>query len=988
MDLKELNFYYNKFKFGEDNFHNLMQYRVKDILLVSTFYDAYIFEHDARLSEQIVGEYQQLNLTTVPRITSVPNAEEAINALKKSSFDLVITTMRSGEITPFELSLKVKEDFPDLPILLLLTVKSDITLIQDRNQALDGIDRVFLWNGDSKLFLAMIKYIEDMKNAPYDTENGLVRVILLVEDNIAFHSLYLPLLYTEIMEQTQRLISEENNDNNKYQRMRTRPKVLLAESVEEALEIFEKYREYLLCVISDVEFYNEGKLDPAAGIKLLEVFQEKDPTLPLSLQSSVKANEEKAKLLGVDFFHKKSPHLLTDLRHFILRRLGFGDFIFRNTEGEELARAENNLDFERILPDIPIECIMQHALRHDFSSWLIAHGEFQIARTLRQEDPDDFPDMIQFRKYLIKVFREARLEHNRGKLLGFDPSYLNQDDIIIRLGRGSLGGKGRGLAFTNALLVTTELASRFHDVDIRVPKTIIVGTSEFDHFLEKNNLYYVRNIFDDSKIQKYFLKADFSEKLRGRLKAVLEQVHYPLAVRSSGLLEDSQSQPFAGVYQTYMIPNSNPDIDIRLHELCDAIKLVYASVFLKDTRKYIEGLNYIIDEEKMGVIIQEVVGEAYGYHYYPHLSGVAQSYNYYPIGEMSHSDGVANLAIGLGHMVVSGQKTFRYSPRQPQIQYLSMEEQVKSSQTEFYALDISPKEIDLLNGEYAAMIKLSLPDAENDRTLYHLASVWNARDHRIEDGISGSGPRVVNFANILKYNYFPLSDILTEILDICQNALGVPVEIEFAVDLTKDRFSGKLPTFYLLQVRPLTINLDEVEFSLDDIDENELFLHTSKGLGNGVVEGLYDIIYVDPEKFDKTETLAMQQEIDSFNTNMKNENRKYILVGPGRWGSRDQFLGIPVIWAQISNAKVIIEHGLPDFEIEPSQGTHFLHNVIAMNVGYFNIPWQKREEGFIDHEWLKAQEVVSRGEYCVHARTANPMKIVMDGKNGCSVIFK
>ncbi len=988
MDLKELNYYYNKFKFGEDNFHNLMHYRVKDILLISTFYDAYIFEHDARLSEQIVGEYQQLNLTTVPRITSVPNAEEARNALKKGTFDLVITTMRPGEISPFELSLQVKAIYPDLPILLLLTVKSDVALIHSRNQELGGIDRVFLWNGDSKLFIAMIKYIEDMKNAPYDTEKGLVRVILLVEDSIGFHSLYLPLLYTEIMEQTQRLITEEMNDNNKYQRMRTRPKVLLAQSFEEAMEIFDNYREYMLCVISDVQFYNKGVLDSEAGIKLLEEFKEKDPTLPLSLQSSVKENADKARVLDVDFFYKKSPQLLTDLRKFILRRLGFGDFIFQDSSGSEIVRAEKNQDFERILPDLSEVSLKYHAMRNDFSSWLIAHGEFQIARSLRKKDVEDFDSISEFRTFLIKVFRDARLEHNRGKLLGFDLENLNQNDIIIRIGRGSLGGKGRGLAFINALLVTTELAGRFNEIEIKIPKTIIIGTSEFDYFLDKNNLYYVRNISDDSRIQRSFLKADFSEKMKDRLKSVLEKTNYPLAIRSSGLLEDSQSQPFAGVYQTYMIPNSHPDIQIRLQELTDAIKLVYASVFLEDTRKYIEGLNYIIDEEKMGVIIQEVVGTRYSNHYYPHISGVAQSYNYYPIAGMTNTDGVANLAVGLGYTVVSGEKNYRYCPIHPNIQYLSMEEQVKSSQTEFYAIDLTQREVELHKGEYEALVRLGIPDAEKDGSLPHLASVWNARDHRIEDGLSCAGPRVVNFANIIKYNYFPLSEVLEEILDISQKALGIPVEIEFAVDLSRDRLNGEFPTFYLLQVRPLTINYDDIDFDFNDIDKDDLFLFTKKGLGNGVIEGISDIVYIDPDKFDKTETLKIQQEVDELNTRMKEEGRKYILIGPGRWGSRDQFLGIPVIWGQISNAQVIIEQGLKDFEIEPSQGTHFLHNVIAMNVGYFNIPYKKREEGFIDWEWLKRLEVVEKTNFCILARTDEPMRIIMDGKNGCSVIYK
>ena len=986
MDLKELNEYYNKFKYGEDNFHNLMQYRVKEILLISTFYDAYIFEHDARLSEQIVGEYHQLNLTTVPRITSVPNGEEALKTLQTGRFDLMITTMRPGETSPFDLSREVRRLYPELPILLLLTVKSDIQLLQNRGNDLGGIDNVFLWNGDSKLFLAMIKYVEDAKNAPYDTENGLVRVILLVEDSINFHSLYLPLLYTEVMEQAQRLITEEMNDNNKYYRMRTRPKVLLARTYEEALGLYEKYREYLLCVISDVQYRKGESLDPRAGIKLLTLLKERDAHLPMILQSSVKENQEQARLLGVDFFHKKSSQLLGDLREFILGRLGFGDFIFRTPGGREIARAEKPLDFERILPTVPEESLLYHAERLEFSSWLIAHGEFQIARNLRVVMPEDFSSVADLRQHLIEVFRTARIEHNRGRLLAFDPTNLNQEEIIIRLGRGSLGGKGRGLAFLNALLVTTELEKRFSHLRIRIPITCIIGTSEFDFFLRSNNLYDIRNLEDDNEIKKRFLESRFPDRMKAQLRQLLEKARYPLAVRSSGLLEDSQSQPFAGVYQTYMIPNSQESLDDRLEELCSAIALVYASVFLMDTRRYIEGLNYIIEEEKMAVIIQEVVGQRHGDLFYPHFSGVAQSYNYYPIAGMDHKDGVASVALGLGQTVVDGGRAFRFCPFQPLLEYLPVEEQVKSTQTEFYALDLSARKPDYTTGEYAALKRVTVREAEPHGVLDHLVSVWDAPNHRLVEGLSGPGPRVVNFANILKYRVFPLSEILQELLEMGQQALGIPVEIEFAVDLDKN--PGRPPAFYVLQVRPLTMNYEEINYSFDDLDPEDIFLHSSESLGNGIITDIRDIIYVDPERFEKTKTQEVREEIRALNEKLKKENRRYLLMGPGRWGSRDQFLGIPVIWAEISGAGVIVEQGFEDFEIEPSQGTHFLHNVIAMNVGYINLPFNKARIGSLDKGWLSALKTEFRGNFCVHVSVSQPLKIIMDGKTGRSVVLK
>ncbi len=983
MDLKELNEYYNKFKFGEDNFHNLMQYRVKDILLISTFYDAYIFEHDARLSEQIVGEYHQLNLTTVPRITSVPNGEEALKALETGRFDLMITTMRPGETSPFDLSREVKRLYPGLPILLLLTVKSDIQLLQNRGTDLGGIANVFLWNGDSKMFLAMIKYVEDAKNAPYDTENGLVRVILLVEDSINFHSLYLPLLYTEVMEQAQRLITEEMNDNNKYYRMRTRPKVLLARTYEEALSLYEKYREYLLCVISDVQYRKGKELDPQAGIKLLTLLKEKDAHLPMILQSSVKENLEQARLLGVDFFHKKSSQLLGDLRKFILGRLGFGDFVFRTPGGTEIARAEKPLDFERILPTIPEESLLYHAKRLEFSSWLIAHGEFQIARNLRVVMPEDFSTLEELRKHLIEVFRTARIEHNRGRLLAFDPTNLNQEEIIIRLGRGSLGGKGRGLAFLNALLVTTELEKRFADLRIRIPITCIIGTSEFDFFLRSNNLYEIRNIEDDKLIKESFLKSRFPDRMKAQLRQLLEKASYPLAVRSSGLLEDSQSQPFAGVYQTYMIPNSQDSLEARLEELCSAIALVYASVFLMDTRRYIEGLNYIIEEEKMAVIIQEVVGRRHGDLFYPHFSGVAQSYNYYPIGNMEPNEGFAIAAMGLGKYVVEGEKAYRFSPKYPGVEIKSSKDQFKDSQVEFFAVDLKNKNVNLLEGEEAALKRLDLYDAEMHGTLKHCASVYDDANDRIEPGIDKPGPRIVNFANILRFKYIPLAETIEMILNIVKEAFGSPVEIEYAIDLNKDE-NGKA-SFYLLQIKPLLGEAQDFNIEMDEFNKDDILLYTEKGMGNGIIKGIKDIVFVDKEKFNKTKTVEMTDEIERINNKLQDQNKQYVLIGPGRWGTRDRFIGIPVTWPQISNAKIIVETSLQGFPLDGSMGSHFFHNVTSMNVGYFTVHYD-RSDSYIRWDILDKLEVVEELKYIKHVRFKDPLTIRMDGKKRLSII--
>jgi CheY-like chemotaxis protein len=983
MDLEELNYYFNKFKFGEDNFHNLMRWRVRRILLISTFYDAYIFEHDAKLSEQIVGEYHQLNLTTVPRIVNVPNGEQAIRKLEEEQFDLVITTMRVGEISPFELSRRIKTRFPQMPILLLLTVKSDNALIYRNPERLAHIDNTFLWNGNSRLFLAMIKYVEDMRNVYYDTVNGFVRVILLIEDSITFSSMYLPILYTEIMEQTQRLIQDELNDSRKYHRMRTRPKVILARNFEEALELIDRFKEYLLGIISDIEYQRDGVQDTDAGFALLEYLEENQIKIPVLLQSSAKEKKGRADAHQVQFLHKRSPTMLNELRHFLLFSLGFGEFIFRMPSGIEAGRARTFKDFETAFLKAPTDSLVYHAKNDHFSAWLTAHGEFEVARRLKPVTVEDFESHDELRDFLTGVFNDVRRKRNRGKITDFSPEVLEQQDVVCRLGTGSLGGKGRGLAFLNALLSTTNMDKAFPGALIRIPRTLIIGTSEYDRFIEDNNLYDHHALYGDSEIQRQFMLGKLPDRLIHELVAVLGSIKKPLAIRSSGLLEDSQSQPFAGVYKTYMIPNNHPDLRVRLKQLTDAIKLVYSSVFLESTVQYIQTLNYGVEEEKMAVVIQEVVGSPNEDYYYPQFSGVAQSHNYYPIGSMENQDGVAILAAGLGQSVVGGGKDFMFCPKYPQIGYSLPEELLKRTQTDFFAINMKQDRIDLRNGEEASLVQLPIYKAEKHGTLRHLVSVWDNHSQMLRDGLDGQGPRVVNFANILKYEIFPLSKILQEILDMANMAMGVPVEIEFAVDLDKKPENSNLPTFYLLQVRPLTVNLDEIVSDLDELKKEDLFLFSKESLGNGFIDGIKDILYIDPEDFDKRETLAMEKELREYNESSPETG--YALIGPGRWGSRDRFLGVPIEWAGINHARVIIEVGLPDFDIEPSQGSHFFHNLVAMNVGYFHIP--NSGDSFIDWDWLRSQKIHDRKKYLRHIRLTQPLRIQMDGRKGNAVIL-
>ncbi|MCB5259285.1 MAG: hypothetical protein M0Q19_08640 [Candidatus Cloacimonetes bacterium] len=988
MKMEELNYYYNKFKFGEDIFHQLMQRRVRDILLVSTFYDAFIFEQDGRLSEQIFGEYRQLNLSTAPRITSVPTGEEALEKLKHHSYDLVITMMRIGEIGPFELAKRVKAAQPDLTVLLLLNVASDYLIWENHVEERTYIDDVFLWNGDTKLFLAMVKNVEDAMNVEFDTSHGLVRVILLVEDSVHYYSMFLPSLYSVIMKQTQKLIEEEVSDINKHLRMRIRPKVLMAHDFEEAIRLYEKYKEYMLCIISDVRFRINGEVHAQAGFKLINQILKKNRDLPMILQSSEDENEQMAKDLGVHFLNKNSKHLFKNLREYMVFSLGFGNFIFRSPSGEVIDEATNIAEFEEKILKLQEDSLEFHSRFNHFSNWLIAHGEVQIAKKIRPMKIEDFDSRDELRRFLYHIFRTVRIEKNRGKIINFDAVSLAEMNQIIRLTEGSLGGKGRGLAFLNALLCTMDYEKKFENTAISLPSTAIIGTNEFDQFLERNSIMDLVQNMSDEEIDELFIQAKLSDTLIKRLKIYLEHVKYPIAVRSSSLLEDSQAQPLAGVYRTYMLPNNHELASERLRQLMNAIKLVYASVFLSDARNFLDSLNFKAEEEKMAVIIQETVGSLKGEHYYyPHISGVAQSYNFYPTSHMQHTDGIANIALGLGKSVVEGKLNYRFCPKYPQLDMLPQEEMVRNSQKEFFALDLANNDFDLTKGEEITLAKLSLKDAEKHETIKYLASVWDYENYRLTDNLQERGLKVLTFSSILKYGYFPLAKIVEELLEIGEIALGIPVEIEFAVNLDqKNSIAGK-PTFYILQIRPLSVSTDAYHIEADKLDKQELLMYTEHGMGNGSIEDLYDIIYLDPDCFDKTKTHKMQEEIEKFNAAMAKQGKRYILIGPGRWGSRDKFLGIPVRWPQINRAKVILETGLRDFIVESSQGTHFFHNLVAMNVGYFTIPFVSKTD-FIDINWLKAQPCNERGDYFVHLQFDHPLIVRMDGKTGLAVIHK
>lgn len=977
----------HKYKTDNEIYHDLMEFRVREILLVATLYDAFILEQEDKLSEKIFGEYYQLNLSTAPRITSVSCSEEALDVIGKKHFDMVILTMRIDDMTPYELGRKIRDLKPSIPLLLLLNDNSDIRLVTDRWGRWNYFDKIFVWNGDAQIFLAMIKYTEDRINVIKDTRMGLVRVILLVEDSILYLSRYLPTLYSEIMKQTQRLIADEHLDEmKKLLRMRARPKVLVAETYEEALAIINLYEEYLLCVISDVKFPMAGMVDDLAGLKLIDHIQNKLKDLPTVLQSFDPAMAKQAEEKNAIFIDKNSDNLSRDLTDFIFRYLGFGDFIFRNNQGKKIGQAQSMEKFRRFLKTIPDESLVYHADRNHFSSWLMARGEIKIAKSLRPVRVSDFPTPEGLRNHLIDVCRRVHEEKTKGKIVIYDESIINEESYVIRMGEGSLGGKGRGMAFLNMLFQNLELSTTFPGVNIRIPPTSIIGTEEYDYFIEQNHfeklLYEERDYLE---VKKLALKGRLSPSLRKRLRIYLENIHYPISVRSSGLFEDSISQPFSGIYDTFLLPNCNPDINVRLRHVEGAIKLVYASVFSPAARSYFEAIDYKVSQEKMAVLIQEAVGNRYGNHYYPHFSGVTQSYNYYPVSYLKPEDGIAVIGFGFGKYVIDGEKAHRFCPKYPKLDFLTPDDQFKNSQTTFYAINMEENSLNLIGGDDASLLRLNISEAEEDGTLNYCVSVWDEQNNRMQVGFSYQGAKIVNFAYILKYDYFPLGSALKMVMEMIRSVMGTSVEIEFAVDLNKEG-QGK-PSLYILQIKPLLGNLEYYNLELAEINRDELFLYTEKAMGNGRINDLYDIIYVDPDSFDKTKTVEMAAELEKLNSAMKTKKRKYLLIGPGRWGSRDRWLGIPVLWSHISNARIIVEVELKDYRIDPSLGSHFFHNVTSMNIGYFDIPYGSHNN-FIDWQWLKGQSEVSRYRYFIHVRLDEPLVAKMDGRKSISVIYK
>ncbi|MGA2235423.1 MAG: PEP/pyruvate-binding domain-containing protein [Terriglobales bacterium] len=978
-----------------EGFENLMPFKVQNILLVSSLYDSFILREDGRLNELLIDESLDLNLQQIPGITHVSScAEAAALARSQPQFNLIVTNLAVGDMNAAQLAREVKQAGLDVPVVVLAYDYREIKNFVARNPVTE-IERVFLWQGNARILIAIVKYIEDKRNVLHDTRAIGVPVLLVVEDNIRYYSSFLPVIYTELIKQSRRVIQEGFNVAHKLVRMQARPRILLSSNFEDAARLVQEYRNYLFGLVSDVEFPWEGKLSPEAGFELARMVKSLVPDVPVVLQTSRTEFRPRAHAEGYSFLRKRSPTLLKDLRQILTEQFGFGDFVFRLPDSSEVGRAKDLNELEKQLQTVPAESIVFHAQSNHFSHWLMARTEFALAAKLRPRKVSDFPSPEHLRRDLIESIHEYRRE--QGEVLIGDfraDTFKPSESSFLRIGSGSLGGKARGLAFVRHLLRKSRIARRFPGIRISVPPAVVLATDVFDQFVVENNLLdFALHCEDDAEIQQRFLATPLSESLNGDLKSFLAEVTHPLAVRSSSLLEDSQYQPFTGVYETFMLGNQQANLEDRLAALSEAIRRVYASTFSRHAKAYVRATPYRLEEEKMAVILQQVVGTRHGQRFYPDFSGVVRSHNFYPVPPMTFEDGIAAVALGLGRAVVDGGKCLSFCPRYPHnlLQFSSVEDILANSQSEFWALELHGA-ADGRPGHWHER-RFSLDAAENDGTLQAVASTYSRDNHAVYDGVSRPGARIVTFAPMLKHGTFPLAEILDVLVRAGENALGNPVEIEFAVRLSRQAgpvagpVTDQAAEFGFLQIRPLTLARDSEDLALDDVQPERLICLSSKVLGNGRIENLHDVVVVDSQRFERSRSQEVAKAVARFNRLLVGENRPYLLIGVGRWGSTEPWLGIPVEWDEISGARVIVEAGFHDFRVTPSQGSHFFQNLTAFQIGYFTVN-PDAGEGSVDWQWLTEQPAVEEQGCVRHLQFAEPIRIVMNSRTSQGVIFK
>ena len=985
---------FNTFYLKDVSFVNLMTRRIFNVLIVANPYDAFMLEDDGRVDEKIFDEYTELGMRFPPIFTQVSTIEEARHVLDETSIDLVICMPGTADNDAFTVAREVKAIQPSVPCVVLTPFSHGITK-RMQNEDMTIFDYVFCWLGNTNLILSIIKLIEDKMNIEHDIEEAGVQMILLVEDNIRFYSSVLPNLYNYILQQSKNFSTEALNPHAAAQRKRGRPKVVLATNYEEALQIYEKYAENTLGVISDTRFPMQtpiGRLshveegDPEAGLKLLRTIRQHDEYVPLILESSEVENREKAWAEGFDFLDKNSKKFNVDLRKMIEEHLGFGDFIFRdpNTH-EEVARVKTLKDLQDNIFKIPHDSLMHHIRRNHMSRWLCARAIFPVSQFLKQVTWHKLQDVDAHRQIIFDAIVQYRRMKNIGVVAVFDRLKFDRYAHFARIGEGSLGGKGRGLAFLDNIIKRHPELNQFGNATVQIPKTVVLCTDFFDRFMDDNNLWSIAlSDAPDEVILQHFLKAQLPDDLIEDFFIFFDAIKTPIAIRSSSLLEDSHYQPFAGIYSTYMIPWLDDKYEM-LRMLACAIKSVYASVYYRDSKAYMTATQNVIDQEKMAVILQEVVGHRYGDLYYPTFSGVLRSLNYYPIGDETAEEGIASLALGLGKYIVDGGQTLRVSPYHPNqvLQTSEMETALRDTQTRFYALDMSHVGDDFKVDDGFNIKNLRVRQADADGSLTFIASTYDPMDQVIRDGIYEGGRKIISFCGVLQQGVFPLPELLQMSQKLGAEEMRRPVEIEFACNLNDDR-TGE---FYLLQIRPIVDSKQVLDEDLQQIPDEQCLLRSHNSLGHGISEDVTDVVYVKTdENFTAANNPMIADEIERINRKFLNEDKNYILIGPGRWGSSDYWLGIPVKWPHISGARVIVEAGLKNYHVDPSQGTHFFQNLTSFGVGYFTINTYTGD-GVLQKEILDSMPAVEETEHVRHVRFERPLKVMMDGKKQTGVVL-
>lgn len=973
--------------FKDTSFANLMTKRIFNVLLIANPYDAFMMEDDGRIDEKVFNEYVSLSLRYPPRFTQISTEEEAWIELERMQYDLVICMPSTDKSDFFATGRIIKEKYPQIPIVILTPFSHGVTR-RIANEDLSAFEYVFCWLGNTDLLVSIIKLVEDNMNLEHDVEEVGVQMILLVEDSVRFYSSVLPNLYKFVLKQSQEFATEALNEHQRMLRMRGRPKIVLARNYEEAITLYNKYYKNVLGVITDVRFPCDGEKDALAGIKLCSEVRKKDPFVPLIIQSSESDNMVYAPRYSASFVDKNSKKMNIDLQAIVSENFGFGDFVFRDpTTKVEIAKVRNLKDLQNIIFAVPSESLRYHISRNHISRWLYSRAMFPVAEYLRQITCEIETDVDIYRKIIFESIVKYRKMKNQGVVAVFKRDRFDRYSNFARIGDGSLGGKGRGLAFIDNMIKHHPEFEELDNAKVEIPKTVVLCTDVFDEFMESNNLYQMAlSDVDDDVLLKYFLKAKLPEHLIEDFFTFFDVVKSPIAIRSSSLLEDSHYQPFAGIYATYMIPYLDDKYEM-LRMMSDAIKGVYASVYYRDSKSYMQATSNVIDQEKMAVILQEVVGNQYGDRYYPSMSGVARSINYYPIGDEKAEEGVVNIALGLGKYIVDGGMTLRFSPYHPNqiLQTSELKLALKETQTSFYALDLKNIGNNFSMDDGFNLIKLPVKEAENDGSLRYIASTYDPINETVRDGVYPSGRKLITFANILKHDVFPLAEILRMAMNYGEAEMRRPVEIEFAATMSTEM--DKAGTFYLLQIRPIVDTKEMIDEDLNIIADENVILRSENALGHGVMNDIYDIVYVKTDNYSAANNKDIAFEIEQINQEFLDNNRNYILVGPGRWGSSDSWLGIPVKWPHISAARVVVEAGLTNYRVDPSQGTHFFQNLTSFGVGYFTIN-SFMNDGIYNQAYLNTQKAVTETKYLRHIRFKHPLVVKMDGLKSIGLVMK